>query len=85
MSRIVRLSTLLVVVALFLFGGAPVSATSCISDSRASMNEIDGIYVCSFAGGGCSSCFSRDPRGGGSWDLCYYDWATGDLHCTYYL
>ena len=83
MSRTVRLVALLLAGALW-FGAGRVSAV-CIDNDNSALSVIDGQEVCAYIGGGCSACFFGGRRGGGSWDLCYIDWNTGDTVCTYYM
>jgi hypothetical protein len=85
MSGTVRWGAMLFAVVLLLTANQPASATSCLDTRNSHLAEEDGESFCGGTGGGCSSCFTRDPRGDGSWDLCYYDWSSGDLVCTYYL
>lgn len=80
MLRVLRCGVLLLVLILALAGVKPASA-ACIYNTSAGLYTIDGEVTCAYSGGGCSSCFTRSPRGDGSWDLCYYDWLTGDIDC----
>jgi hypothetical protein len=84
MSRTVRWIALLFALTLAFAAGNHASA-SCITNHNSELSVIDGQEVCAYTGDGCSACFSSGGRGPGSWDLCYYDWATGDLNCTYYM
>ena len=36
---------------------------------------------CAHTGDGCSVCTNI---GDGGWDICYYDYHTGDMDCTTY-
>ena len=83
MSRTVRLGVLLLAGALSFVASKNASA-SCISNNNSSLTYIEGIATCANTGDGCSACFTREPRGAGSWNLCYYDFHSGDLNCTYY-
>lgn len=83
MSRTVRWIALLLALTVSFVAGNKASA-GCISNQNSALREIEGQEVCAGTGGGCSACFSSGGRGSGSWDLCYYDWVTGDLNCTYY-
>jgi hypothetical protein len=84
MSKTVRWSTLLLFLILSLTTGSPASA-GCIENPNSDMSQIDGQTVCAYTGDGCSACSSTGRRGEGSWDICYYDWDSGDLVCTYYM
>ena len=85
MSRKVRLFAVLMIVALS-FVALPNSASAyCNRYTNSELAEIDGIYTCAYTGDGCSSCFNYGTRGGGSYDLCYFDYHTSDLACFYYL
>jgi hypothetical protein len=83
MSRTVRLGAGLLAGALAIFASKSASA-SCVSSNNSSLTYIEGIATCANTGGGCSACFTNGPRGDGSWNLCYFDYHTGDYDCTYY-
>lgn len=82
MLRTIRFGASLLVLTLAFAAGRPVSA-GCLDNPNSELVTIDDDATCAYTGGGCSVCFTGGPRGGGSWDLCYYDWETGDLNCTY--
>lgn len=84
MSRKFRWKALLSAMILSLASVKPTSA-GCINNPNSDMAVIDGQTVCAYTGDGCSACSSTGRRGEGSWDICYHDWETGDLVCTYYL
>jgi hypothetical protein len=81
MSRKTQWSALLIALILSLATGTKASAY-CIDSSDLTLAEVDGDYFCGYSGGGCSSCYAAGARGGDSWDICYYDWATTDEDCT---
>jgi hypothetical protein len=83
MSRTVRLGILLLA-GILSFVATHQASAACISSDNSHLAVIEGIETCAGTGGGCSACFTSGRRGGGSWDLCYYDYHTGDLACTYY-
>jgi hypothetical protein len=82
MRRMIRWFMVALILIVSVSAGKPASA-GCISDPNAALSYIDGQETCAYSGGGCSACFTGGRRGGGSWDLCYYDWNSGDLVCTY--
>lgn len=84
MSKLVRLVAVLIVGILSFTAVVNRASASCISNSNSELAEIEGSYVCAYTGDGCSACFHSGSRGAGSWELCYFDYHTSDLACTYY-
>jgi hypothetical protein len=84
MRQTIRWGAFLFALILSFVAGKPASAI-CMDNAGLALVTIDGDATCAYSGGGCSSCFTKGGRGGDSWDLCYYDWATNDADCTYYL
>jgi hypothetical protein len=83
MSRKVRWAGLLIAI-LLSFGALKGASAYCLDNSNSSLQcESEGTdCYCGATGGGCSSCFNS-KGGGDSWSLCYYDWETEDVDCTY--
>jgi hypothetical protein len=84
MNRTIRLGMLMLAGVLSLIATSKVLSASCINNNNSHLAEIEGIATCAGTGDGCSVCFTREPRGAGSWNLCYFDYHTSDLACTYY-
>jgi hypothetical protein len=82
MSRKIRWAAFLIAMILSFAAEQKVLA-SCVNNSNSSMtcDESGSSCYCAGTGGGCSACYSGG--GGSKWQLCYYDWNTGDLDCVY--
>jgi hypothetical protein len=85
MNRSRRWFALLIGVVLSIALGTVPAHAFCYDDPHSSYTFVDGSAVCAYSGGGCSYCFVSGGRGSGSWDLCYYDWVTSDMTCTYWM
>jgi hypothetical protein len=55
----------------------------CITNRNSSMDcDSTGFNCyCAGRGDGCSAC--TNIGNGGGWSICYYDYHTGDMDCTY--
>ncbi len=84
MSRMIRLVVVLLVGILSFVSAGTKASAGCLNNRNSELTIIDGQEVCAYTGDGCSACYTGGKRGNGSWDLCYTDWATGDMACTYY-
>jgi hypothetical protein len=82
MSRKIRWSAFLMAMALSLVAENQVLA-GCITNHNSSMScgEDGSDCYCAGTGDGCTVC--TNIGGGGGWSICYYDWNTGDMDCTY--
>jgi|HubBroStandDraft_3_1064219.scaffolds.fasta_scaffold19080_2 hypothetical protein len=82
MNRSRLWTALLVAVVVALAAGTVPAHAVCFDDPSSAYTFIDGSAVCAYSGGGCSYCITAGTRSPDSWDLCYYDWATGDMTCS---
>jgi len=67
-----------------LFGFTEKKVSAGCFTNRNSVMTCDGSgfnCYCSGRGDGCSVC--TNVNDGGGWSICYYDYHTGDMDCTY--
>lgn len=83
MSRKIRWAAFLIAMVLSAVAENEVLA-ACFTNHNSSMFCGDDGFNCYCAGhgDGCTVC-SNTGGGGGGWSVCYYDWNTGDMNCTY--
>lgn len=78
------LAVVLVTFAILLLSQVEPARAVCIHNANSDLQDIDGFLICAGTGDGCDACFTPAPRGGDSWNLCYFSVASGDWSCTYY-
>lgn len=83
MSRKIRWAAFMIAMVLSAVAANEVLAGCFTARNSSMICGSDGLSCyCAGTGDGCSVC-SNTGGGGGPWSICYFDYHTSDMNCTY--